>query len=118
MAVTAPTKQPDTSRVVEVWSGGGATDDNEVILEIDARGFTEFTLGSVTGSVDVFASLDGTNFLTTAVGLINPTDGAPDAATTAQGVFQLRGSFHRLRFVQNGATAVTGFSVVARRAIT
>lgn len=117
MAVTAPIKQPDSSRIVEVYSGGGSTADNEVILELDARGYDEFTLGSLTGAVDVFASLDGTNFLTTAVGLVNPTDGAPDAATTANGVFQIRGSFNRLRFLQNGATAVTGFSVVAKRAV-
>lgn len=117
MAVTAPTKQADTSRNVEVWSGGASTEDNEVVLEIDARGFEEFTFGSSAGAVDVFASLDGSAFLATAIGVVSAVDILPDALTTPGGVFSVQGTFHRLRFMQNGATDVAGFALVAKRAV-
>lgn len=117
MAVTVSVKQADTSRNVEAWSGGASDNDNEVLLEIDARGFEEFSFGSTAGAFDVFVSLDGATFLATAVGVVNANTGVIAALTTAGAPFTLNGTFHKLRFMQNNVTAVAGFSLIAKRAI-
>jgi hypothetical protein len=116
MAVTASVKSKD-SRSADSWSGGASTADNDVILEIDARGYTEFTFGASSGVFDVQASVDGTNFLTTLVGITNGNTLAAATVTVAAGVFILRGTFAKLRFMQAGATAVAGFGLTARKAV-
>lgn len=118
MAVTASTKvnTGNGSGKVVVLTGGGSEDDNEVILTFDALGFDEFYFGSAAGAFDVEVSLDGTNWQATALyfeSLISATPATRVVVTAAGGTYVLRGRFAKIRFLQNDATDVTGFRLVA-----
>lgn len=83
------------------------TDDDEVSLQTgDVSQYNVFMLMSVTGAVDVLASLDGTNFSTAALSLVDQgaTDAAPVLVTAAARVYGFRGKFRKLKVLQNGAT--------------
>lgn len=85
----------------------GVSNDDVLILLEDVAPFDTFMLGSTAGAVDVFVSLDGTNFY----GPVSLSDfGAvtsdPVIVTAAGRLYGLRGKFRKLRVMQNGATAV------------
>ena len=121
MAITAPTlANPNGGAQLDarIFSGGNSDDDNDVIFTLDADGFNKFTFGSTAGAVDVLVSLDGTNFLSTAVyfnSLISATPATQVNVTAANGLYVLTGRFAKVRFLQNGATDVENFTVVASR---
>lgn len=117
MATLATRQEPSQGRVV-VFSGGIGVNDNDVLLELDARAYHDISIGHTAGAVDVFASLDGTNYLSTPVSLVDmgDTTGALAdlvAVTAANRVYRVQGPYYKLRFMQNGAVAVTGFTVNA-----
>jgi hypothetical protein len=85
------------------------TEDNEEALVTgDVSRHNVFMLMSVTGAVDVLASLDGTNFSTSPLSLVDQgaTDAAPVLLTAAARVYGFRGKFRKLKVLQNGATGV------------
>ncbi len=120
MAVVTPTlTSASRGRRAHVFAGGSSTSDNEVLLDIEGTGYNEYIFGAGTGVVDVQVSVDGTNFLTAPASLVDlgATTGAfvdGVTATVANRAYKLCGAFARVRFMQSGATAVTGFGVVAR----
>ena len=103
-----------------VYTGGAATADNDVILELDVTNVYEILFGCTAGTVDVLASIDGTNFLATpltvfdfgAVGTDSQLTVANECA--AGHVCGIKGAFSTLRFLQKGATAVVNFGLSAR----
>lgn len=119
VAATLATRQPNGDIVV--YSGGSSDNDNEILLTLDASGLSEIIFGhGGTGAVDVFASLDGTTFLTTALSLEDlgdTTAGMTDYVnvTANNRVYRIKGPYRALRFMQNGANAVTGFALNGRR---
>lgn len=94
-----------------LYSGGiGVNDGDVVIAPGDISRFDEFTLFSLTGSMQVFVSVDGVNFSTAAVALIDIqslTD-TPVAATVAGSAYGIEGPYSLIKVQQTGATAVTG----------
>lgn len=86
-----------------------STDDNEVAIQTnDVLQFDTFMLMSVTGVVDVFPSLDGTNYATAPISLqdMGASTSDPVLVTVAGRIYGFRGKFSKLRVLQNGATDV------------
>lgn len=90
---------------------GTGVSDNDTIFEIasNAEYCDTWQLGSTAGSMDVYVSGDGTNYLTAAVALIDLGSTAPSTAvtaTTAGGNYGIRGRWRKIKVLQVGATAV------------
>lgn len=89
---------------------GSGTNDNDVVIQLDqnAEAYDVFLLMSTAGAMDVFASLDGTNYSTSALSLADlgaiSTD--PVVVTAAGRLYGFRGKYQGIRVLQNGATAV------------
>lgn len=89
---------------------GTGTADNEVVIQTnDVLQYGEFTLMSTGGVLDVYVSLDGTNYATAALSLIDcgATTTDPVIETAAARVYQFFGAFSAVRVLQKGAVAVT-----------
>lgn len=97
--------------------GGVGVNDNDEIFEIEANAddYDTWILGSTAGAMDVFVSLDGTNYLTTAVALIDLNSTAPSTAvvvTAAQRHYGVKGRFKKVRVLQNGATGIANGTLI------
>lgn len=91
---------------------GSCTTDNEVLVTTnDLSAYDACVLVSLTGAVDVFTSLDGTNFNTAARSLqdFGATDLNPVLVTAALREYGIVGKWRKLKILQNGGT---GASVV------
>lgn len=90
---------------------GTGTNDNDVVITFDdvVDGADTFLLMSTAGAMDVFVSLDGTNFSTAALSLtdMGAITSDPVLVTVANRVYGFRGKFKAIRVLQNGITAVT-----------
>lgn len=94
-------------------TGGTGVADNDVVHEVDsnAESFSFWQLGSTAGAMDVFGSLDGVNYLTAPLAMVDLGSTAPSTAVTvtvANGHYGIRGRFRKIKVLQNGATAVAG----------
>lgn len=93
---------------VQYYSGTGANDNDVLFTAGNVEKHSEFTLMSTTGAVDVFVSLDGSNFSTAALAM---EDQGATAMTTyvlvtaALRVYKFSGKYRAIRVLQNGATA-------------
>lgn len=89
---------------------GTGTDDNDIVIEFNdvVDGADTFLLMSTAGAMDVFVSLDGTNYSTAALSLtdMGATTSDPVLVTSANRVYGFRGKYKAIRVLQNGATAV------------
>ena len=92
----------------ELYTGTGANANDVLFTTPNVQQHEQFTLMSVTGAVQVLASVDGTNFATAPLAL---EDGGSAAVTTyvlltaPARIYKFYGKFTRLRITQNGATA-------------
>lgn len=96
---------------VLVKTAGVGVNDNDIVFELtsNAENYDTWQLGSTAGSMDVYVSGDGTNYLTAAVALIDLGSTAPSTAvtaTTAGGNYGIRGRWRKIKLLQVGATAV------------
>lgn len=98
-----------------LYEGVGVNDNDIVIQTNDISRYNAFFLLSTTGAMDVLVSLDGTNYSSAALSLID--DGAttidPVLVTVANRVYAFRGKFKAIRVLQNGATAVANADLIA-----
>lgn len=89
---------------------GSGTNDNDVVIDATdlMDGADTFFLMSTAGAMDVFVSLDGTNYTTAALSLtdMGATTTTPVVVTAANRMYGFRGKFKAVRVLQNGATAV------------
>lgn len=93
---------------------GSASADNATVLEVDGVLWCDiFELMSTQGAMDVYVSLDGTNFTTAPLSLTDQgaTDAVPVIETVANRMYGFRGKFRSVRVLQKGATAVTDASM-------
>lgn len=95
---------------------GAGTNDNDVVIQTnDVQRYSAFMLMSTAGAMDVFVSLDGTNYATAPLSLMDV--GAvildPVVVTAANRIYGFRGVFKYLRVLQNGATAVVNATLLA-----
>lgn len=102
---------------VSIKTGGTGVNDNDEIFEIEANAedFDTWIIGSTAGAMDVFVSLDGTNYLADAFTLTDQCSTAPAtkvALTTAGRGFGLYGRYKKIRVLQNGATAVANAALI------
>jgi hypothetical protein len=96
-----------------IFKTGTGTNAGDIVIEItkNAEDYDTWQLGSSAGSMQVFGSLDGTNYLVTALALVDLTSVAPGTtvtSTTAGGNYGLKGRWKKIKLTQNGATAVAG----------
>lgn len=95
--------------ITGIKTGSGTNNDDSIFGEIDNMlVFDTFLLMSTAGAMDVFVSLDGTNFSTSAISLVDmgATDNNPVVVTAANRLYGFRGKFQKIIVRQNGATAV------------
>jgi hypothetical protein len=88
---------------------GSSTADNDVAIQTgELTKYDAFMVMSVTGAIDVFGSLDGTNYQTAPLSLqdMGATVADPVVVTAAGRMYGFRGKFKKLRVLQNGVTAV------------
>lgn len=98
------------------YVGIAGINDNDVVLETDdVSRYSAFMLMTTAGAVDVFVSLDGTNFATAALSLVDmgAVTTTPVIVTAAARIYGFRGIFKKIRVLQNGATAVANLSLNA-----
>ena len=91
------------------FAAGAGTNDNDVVIQTsDVSGYREFSLQATAGAMDVLVSLDGTNYTTAPLSLIDrgATTSDPVIVTAANRSYAFFGTFHLIRVLQNGATAV------------
>jgi len=110
----------DIGNLLQIHSGVGVSDNDIVIQSSEVSRYDEFLLQSTAGAMDVFVSLDGTNYSTAALSLIDlgATTTAPVIVTAAGRTYGFFGAFMRIRVLQNGATAVAGATLMCRPATT
>lgn len=99
---------------------GSGTNDNDAVITIadaaanDLLNYDSFMLMSTAGAMDVFVSLDGTNYITAPLSLtdLGATTTAPVIVTVANRMYGFRGKFQGIIVRQNGATAVENASLI------
>lgn len=92
--------------------------DNDVLCTVNATDYDTWILGSTAGAMDVFVSLDGTNFLASAVALedmVSTTPATRVVVTAAGRAFKLLIKCKLIRVLQNGATGVANGRLVGYR---
>lgn len=91
---------------------GTGTNDNDVVINFTniPDDVDTFHLMSTAGAMDVFVSLDGTNFATAAHSLsdLGAITSDPVVVTAANRCYGFRGKFAAVKVLQNGVTAVVG----------
>lgn len=91
---------------------GSGTNDNDVVITFEdvIDGADTFMLQSTAGAMDVFVSLDGTNYSTAARSLsdLGAITSDPVLVTAAGRNYGFRGKYKGIKVLQNGATAVVG----------
>lgn len=86
---------------------GSGTNDNDVLFTTgDVSQYDACTIMSTTGAVDVFVSLDGTNYATSALAIqdFGATTTDPVLVTVALRPYGWVYKTRRIRVLQNGAT--------------
>jgi len=89
---------------------GTGTNDNDVLFTTgDLSRYDACTIMSTDGAVDVFVSLDGTNYASYALSLqdMGATSTDPVLVTAADRVYGFVVKARRIRVLQNGATAAS-----------
>lgn len=101
------------------YTAGVGTNDNDVVIQTgDISRCDEFLLQSTAGAMDVFVSLDGTNYATAALSLtdLGATTTDPVVVTAANRTYGFRGTYALIRVLQNGATGVANACLICRKA--
>jgi hypothetical protein len=91
------------------YYGTGAADNDVLFTSGDMSRYDACTIMSTDGAVDVFISLDGTNYATSALSLqdLGATSTDPVLVTAADRVYGFVVKARRIRVLQNGATAAS-----------
>lgn len=92
------------------YKDGLGANDNDIIVQTgDVSAYNQFTLMyTSTGSLDVFPSLDGTNYATSPLTMLDlgSTAAVPSTVVATTGVnriYGFSGTYAKLRVQQNGA---------------
>ena len=102
---------------VDVYTNSSTADNDVMIQTNDVSRHDTFMVMSTAGAVDVYVSLDGTNYSTAALSLqdFGATVSDPVVETAAGRVYGFRGKFRKIRVLQKGATNPTAASLVCGR---
>lgn len=103
---------------VRLYSGGLGANDNDVIVQADdVAKYSEFHLMTTAGATDVTVSLDGTNYTTAPLSLIDfgaTTIGTAVLVTAANRMYRFTGVYQKVRVLQNGVTAPENVTLLCR----
>jgi hypothetical protein len=91
------------------YTGTGVNDNDVLFTSGDMRPYDTFMIMSTAGAVDVYGSLDGTNYNTAPLSLadLGAVTSDPVVVTVANRLYGFRGKYRYIRVLQNGATAAT-----------
>jgi hypothetical protein len=91
------------------FSGSAAADNAELFTAVNTVGFDHCMLMSPDGAVDVFVSIDGTNFTTAPLSLqdLGATTSDPVLVTTADRMYAVNGKYVSILVQQAGMTAAS-----------
>lgn len=108
LASTAHAAVEDLGTHVRYY-GSGVNDNDTIFTTGDVSRYDACTIMSTTGAVDVFVSLDGTNFATSALSLqdMGATSTDPVLVTSVGRVYGFVVKARKIRVLQNGATAAS-----------
>jgi hypothetical protein len=98
--------------------GLGASDNDVIVQTGDISAYDEFLLMHTTaGATDVFVSLDGTNYSTAALSLIDlgATTSDPVLVTVASRIYAFYGTYAAIRVLQNGAGVPANVCLICSR---
>jgi hypothetical protein len=102
-------------RGITGFKPGSGASDNDLIFGtlVNMDTYDTFELMSTAGAMDVFVSIDGTNFTTAALSLtdLGATTSDPVVVTAANRLYGFRGKFAAIQVRQNGVTAVVNASI-------
>lgn len=106
-------KIAEASNAFQFAGGSGVSAADVVIQTGDATRFDEFMLMSTAGAMQVFASIDGTNYATAPLSLVDlgATSSAPVTVTAAGRIYAFFGIYAKVQVQQSGATAVANASM-------
>ncbi|MEN9903129.1 MAG: hypothetical protein RL651_1793 [Pseudomonadota bacterium] len=97
------------------FKSGSGTSDNDLIFGtlVNMETYNTFEIMSTAGAMDVFVSIDGTNFTTSAHSLadLGATTSDPVVVTAANRLYGFKGKFAAIQVRQNGGTAVVNASI-------
>lgn len=96
-----------------LFKTGAAAADDAIVIELtsNAEQFDTWQLGSSAGAIDVYGSLDGTNYQSAPIALVDQGSVAPGTTvveTTAGGNYLFKGRWKKIKLLQKGVTAVVG----------
>ncbi len=100
------------------YKAGLGDNDNDVIVQTgDVSMYDEFLLMTTAGAVDVLVSLDGTNYSTAPLSLIDlgATTSDPVLVTAANRIYGFYGTYALIRVLQNGATDAANVCLICSR---
>jgi len=98
--------------------GGTGVNANDVVVQTaDVARYDTFLLMTTAGASQVLASLDGTNYATAPLSLtdMGAITSDPVIVTAANRIYRVRGTFSKIRVTQNGATAITGATLMCSK---
>lgn len=110
--VLATSSQQGNARV---WSGGSGVANADVVIQTkDSMRNDQHMLMSTAGAMAVFVSLDGVNYTTAALSLIDfgATSTAPVIITAAGRMYGFVGYYALIQVQQSGAVAVANATLV------
>ncbi|MGH8266630.1 MAG: hypothetical protein ACRETH_09025 [Steroidobacteraceae bacterium] len=107
----------DAGYTVRYGGGIGVNTGDIVVQTTDASRFDEYMLMSTAGAMAVFVTIDGTNYTTAPLSLIDlgATSTAPVLLTVALRMYAFFGNYKFVQVQQTGATAVTGATLMMSR---
>ena len=107
-ALATCTTQSTNNYGTHIEYAGSCTEDNEVLITTgDVSRYTECAVISTTGAVDIYVSIDGSNYTTDAVALVDlgAADTTPVLVTAALRYFAFPlVAVKRIKVLENGAT--------------
>lgn len=98
------------------YTGIAGVNDNDIVIETDViERHQAFILMTTAGAADVDVTLDGTNWSTAPLSLVDMggISASPVIVTVANRVYGFRGVFYKIRVRQNGAPAVANAVLLA-----
>ena len=100
-------------------SGGIGINANDVVAQSDAGRYDTFTFFSTAGAMNLNCALDAAaTFCPMAfedLGAVSAAGPVFVAVTAPNRLYRIRGTFSKIQLTQNGATAVTGATLLCSR---
>lgn len=117
MALTLATATSCGTDATLYQDGTGASDNDVIVQTGDVSGFNTFMITSTAGALDILVSLNGTDYSTAALSMtdLGATTTDPVLVTAANRLYGFKGTYRKIRVLQNGATPATKVNLMCSR---